>query len=217
VWAGRRLRRGGCSTPAGGPRSLRVAARPARTGRRAARMLRTEKVVAVAVMVWLMGLATIGPVAGAGGGQSGGSRGTRGGSTPSAGASSTRSGSRSAAPTAQPPSMAVPGQPRAGGLLTPRQPCDVKGVGGVRGFRGFGPARFEGPAFVIIDATPLDAQVFLNGRLLGSARDLVARAFAVQAGRHAVEIIAPGFRPYIAQLAVDPSFPTRLRVALPPE
>lgn len=180
-------------------------------------MMRTEKVVAVAVIVWFMGSLTIGAVVGAGGGPGGGSRGPRGGSSPSAGASSPRSGSHSAAPAAQAPRMAVPGQPGAGGLLTPRQPCDVKGVGSVRGFRGFGSTRFDGPGFVIIDATPLDAQVFLNGRLLGSARDLVARAFAVQPGRYAIEIVAPGFRPYIAQFAVDPSFPTRLRVALPPE
>jgi hypothetical protein len=36
-------------------------------------------------------------------------------------------------------------------------------------------------------------------------------------GRHAVVIVARGFRPYVARFAADPSFPVRIRVALAPE
>ncbi len=102
-----------------------------------------------------------------------------------------------------------------GGTLIVRQPCDVKGVRGFGGFQSFGFAGFGGPAYLIVDATPRDAQVFLDGQLLGTAGELVARAFPLTPGRHAVEIVAPGFRPYGAQFRVAPgSFPVRLQVAL---
>jgi hypothetical protein len=72
-------------------------------------------------------------------------------------------------------------------------------------------------AFVIIDVTPPNAQIFLDGRFLGSSRDVVARAFPVARGRHAVDVVAKGFRPYRAEFPVDGSFPARIRVALQPE
>lgn len=79
-------------------------------------------------------------------------------------------------------------------------------------------AVFDGPSYLIVDATPLHAQVFLDGRLLGTARQVVARAFPLPPGRHAIEIVSPGFRPYIAQFtAVPGSFPIRVRVTLLPE
>lgn len=91
-------------------------------------------------------------------------------------------------------------------------------LSGAPSMRGFGSDGFSGPTYLIVDAHPLDAQVFLDGHLLGSARDLVARAFPLNPGRHAIEIVAPGFRPYIAQFAVARgSFPARFRVALIPE
>ena len=79
-----------------------------------------------------------------------------------------------------------------------------------------GPPRRLSQGFVIIDAMPEDAQVVLDGRLLGSARQLVARAFPLPPGRHAIEIVSPGFRPYTAQFTVSPNFPARIRVALHP-
>ena len=69
-------------------------------------------------------------------------------------------------------------------------------------------------SFLIVDATPAEAQVFLDGRLLGSAADLLARALPLAPGRHIAQIIAPGFKPYIAQFGADPSFSSRLRVTL---
>lgn len=98
-----------------------------------------------------------------------------------------------------------------------RQPCDPKGAGGFASFRGFGLTRFDGPGFLVVDALPLEAQVFLDARPLGSAAQLVARAFPVAAGRHAVAIVAPDFKPYIAMFLAGPGFPIRLRVALSPE
>lgn len=71
--------------------------------------------------------------------------------------------------------------------------------------------------FVIIAATPPEAQVFLDGQLLGVARDLVVRAFRLTRGQHTVAVTALGFRPYSARFDVQPSFPTQLRIALVPE
>ncbi len=80
-----------------------------------------------------------------------------------------------------------------------------------------GPPRRLNQGFVIIDAVPPDAQVFLDDRLVGSAQQLVARAFSVLPGRHALEIVAPGFKPYRAEFPVSPRFPRHLRVTLKPE
>jgi hypothetical protein len=91
------------------------------------------------------------------------------------------------------------------------------------GRQSFGP-RVDGtafaagiPTFVVIEATPPEAQVFLDGHLLGVARDLVVRAFRLTRGQHTVAVTALGFRPYSARFDVQPSFPTQLRIALVPE
>lgn len=91
-------------------------------------------------------------------------------------------------------------------------------LSGAPGMGHFGSAGWSGPTYLIVDAHPLEAQVFLDSRLLGTASDLVARAFPLPPGKHAIEIVAPGFRPWTAQFAVAPgSFPARFRVALSPE
>ena len=95
-----------------------------------------------------------------------------------------------------------------------RHDREVAGERGFRGFHRFGSTSFDDQTFLIVDATPAGAQVFLDGRLLGSAADLLARALPLAPGGHSVQIIAPGFKPYRAQFAADPSFSTRLRVAL---
>lgn len=91
-------------------------------------------------------------------------------------------------------------------------------LSGSQGMGDFGRGGFSGPTYLIVDATPVEAQVFLDGRLLGTARDLAARGLPMAPGRHAIEIVAPGFRPYVAQFTVAPgSFPSRFRVTLYPE
>ena len=103
---------------------------------------------------------------------------------------------------------AVAGPVAAGALI----------LGSSSRMRAFESAVFDGPAYLIVDATPADAQVFLDGRLLGTSGQLIARALPVAPGKHAIEIVTPGFRPYSAQFAVVPGgFPTRFRVALVPE
>jgi len=95
-----------------------------------------------------------------------------------------------------------------------RQQCDVRGVRGFGGFRHFGFTSVGGPSFLIVDAVPAEAQVFLDGRPLGSAAELLARALPLGPVRHIVQVVAPGVLPYAAQFVADPSFSSRFRVAL---
>jgi hypothetical protein len=72
----------------------------------------------------------------------------------------------------------------------------------------------EDPALLIVDATPASAWVYLDGRPLGSAGELVARALPVPYGPHVVQIVAPGFRQWAERFVADGSFPTRIRATL---
>lgn len=106
------------------------------------------------------------------------------------------------------PSAAMPGKGSTG---RHDRLASVRGLGG---FHGFGSPWFDDQSFLIVDATPVEAAVFLDGRLLGSAGDLLARALPLGPGRHTAQVIATGFTPYVARFAADPGFSTRLRVAL---
>jgi len=70
--------------------------------------------------------------------------------------------------------------------------------------------------FITIDASPADAYVYLDGRPLGSAREVMARAFFVPRGSHTVVIVAPGFRPYRQDLVVETT-PQFVRTVLLPK
>ena len=83
-------------------------------------------------------------------------------------------------------------------------------LGSAAGVRAFG---LDSAAYLIVDATPPEAQVFLDGRLLGSSGQIVARALPLPLGRHTLTITAQGFRPYVARFDADPTFPVRVRVA----
>jgi hypothetical protein len=95
------------------------------------------------------------------------------------------------------------------------QHCEVKVIRGFGGIRDFGSSTtVEGPSFLIVDALPLAAQVYLDGRPFGSATQLMAHAFPLAPGRHSVWVVASGFKPYSVQFVADSNFSTRLRVAL---
>jgi hypothetical protein len=98
-----------------------------------------------------------------------------------------------------------------------RHDREVVGVRAFGGFHGFGSTSFDDQSFLIVDAAPAEALVFLDGRLLGSAADLLARALPLAPGRHTAQVIAPGYTPYVARFAADPGFSTRLRTELSPE
>jgi PEGA domain len=69
---------------------------------------------------------------------------------------------------------------------------------------------------LIVDATPAQAQVYLDGRRLGAAGDLVALALPVSPGRHVLHVIAPGYRPSVQPFIASATF-VRIRAALTPE
>jgi PEGA domain-containing protein len=98
--------------------------------------------------------------------------------------------------------------------------ASVNVTGGVIGGGGYGDddwsSSFLGPAYLIVDARPAEAQVLLDGSPVGTAGELVAHAMPLEPGEHAVEIAASGFRSYVAVFDADPMFPTRIRVVLPP-
>jgi hypothetical protein len=61
--------------------------------------------------------------------------------------------------------------------------------------------RFE-PA-VSVDARPLQAQILVDGRVVGQAGALVGRLIQVMPGHHTVEVTAPGFHPYASRFYAD--------------
>jgi hypothetical protein len=56
--------------------------------------------------------------------------------------------------------------------------------------------------------------VYLDGRFLGVAGELIARALPVGLGPHIVHVVAPGFHPWAERFVADGSFPTRIRATL---
>jgi len=127
--------------------------------------------------------------------------------------------------------LALPGVAAAGGpagffFRGSFSGSDAAVAGGVfsgvaLGFSGAG-AAYRGtgwrddPATLIVDATPPEAWVYLDGRPLGTAGELVARALPISLGPHAVHVQAPGLRPRAWQFVADGSFPIRIRATLDP-
>ena len=69
-------------------------------------------------------------------------------------------------------------------------------------------------ALLLVEATPDDAQIFLDGRLLGTAGQLTGQTVAIPPGPHGLEIVSPGAEPFSAQFTATPGIPTRIHVAL---
>ena len=69
-------------------------------------------------------------------------------------------------------------------------------------------------ALLIIEAAPEDAQVFLDGQLLGTAGQLAGQVVVVAAGPHTLAIVSPPAEPFTAQFTAKPGIPTRIHVAL---
>ena len=76
-------------------------------------------------------------------------------------------------------------------------------------------SRFE--AALTLEVLPLDAQVLLDGRPIGTGRELVAQAVAVLPGWHTVEVTAPGYYSYAGRFVADQHSSANLFVVtLPP-
>jgi hypothetical protein len=72
----------------------------------------------------------------------------------------------------------------------------------------------DDPALLIVDASPHDAEVYLDGRRLGAAGELVALVLPLAHGAHTVQVVAPGHRPWARQFVADGAFPIRIRATL---
>jgi hypothetical protein len=58
-------------------------------------------------------------------------------------------------------------------------------------------------AALTVEILPLEAQVLLDGKPIGTGRDLVAIAIPVTPGWHTVEVGAPGYVPYAGRFVAD--------------
>jgi PEGA domain len=139
----------------------------------------------------------------------------------SAGRASTGGAGRGGVASGHGPSMGTGGTRSGphigGGSARIRRPCGARGgrcFGGWSNLDGIG---LESESLLVVDATPGSAHVFLDGRPLGTAGELLARALPLAPGGHVVAIVAPAYRPWVARVEPDPPYSTRIRVALVPE
>lgn len=70
---------------------------------------------------------------------------------------------------------------------------------------------------LIIEVLPRQAEVRLDGHVLGIARDLVAEAVRLRPGEHVLQITAPGFLASTLYLTTTPDWASRVWVELVPE
>jgi PEGA domain len=105
----------------------------------------------------------------------------------------------------------------AGGRARLRRPCGARGGRCFGGWSNLDAIGLESESLLVVDATPGSAQVYLDGRPLGTAGELLARALPLAPGGHVVAIVAPAYRPWVARVEPDPPYSTRIRVALVPE
>lgn len=56
---------------------------------------------------------------------------------------------------------------------------------------------------LILQVLPLEAEIVVDGRRLGTAEELTAQAISVAPGAHTIEISAPGFRVYTDRFVAD--------------
>jgi hypothetical protein len=68
--------------------------------------------------------------------------------------------------------------------------------------------------FITVDGTPVEAHVYLDGRRVGVISDVVARPIYLPAGRHSIDVVAPGYHPYSTRFDVHESVPAYFKVVL---
>jgi len=82
-------------------------------------------------------------------------------------------------------------------------------------------ARSLGPpirSLLVIEAVPLDAEVTLDGKPVGTARERASYALDLAPGQHTIRITAPGHKPLTGRFVADPAgFMTKIRALLVPE
>lgn len=69
-------------------------------------------------------------------------------------------------------------------------------------------------AALVVEAAPTDAQVFLDGQLIGTAGELSGQTLVIPAGPHGLEIVSPGAGPFRLAFTATPGTPTRIHAGL---
>jgi hypothetical protein len=71
---------------------------------------------------------------------------------------------------------------------------------------------------LIFDVTPARAVVYLNGKRIGAARDLASERdrYMVLDGHHELRVEYPGYKPFRADLEIEPNRTVRLEIKLDP-
>ena len=70
---------------------------------------------------------------------------------------------------------------------------------------------------IVVDVLPLNAQVRLNGVLIGSGQELIAQSVFVLPGEHRLEFSAPGHLPTLVHVWGVPDWATRVSMVLVPD
>lgn len=70
---------------------------------------------------------------------------------------------------------------------------------------------------ITVDVLPLDAEVRLNGVLLGTAHDLMSKPIFVVPGEHRLEFSAPGHLLTTMQVIGIPDWTSRVQIVLVPD
>jgi hypothetical protein len=74
------------------------------------------------------------------------------------------------------------------------------------------------PSLLVIEAVPLDAEVTLDSKPVGTARERASYALDLAPGQHTIRITAPGHKPLTGRFVADPAgFMTKIRAVLVPE
>ena len=74
------------------------------------------------------------------------------------------------------------------------------------------------PGLLVVEAVPLDAEVTLDGKPVGAARERASYALDLAPGQHTIRITAPGHKPLTGRFVADPGgFMTKIRAVLIPE
>ena len=65
---------------------------------------------------------------------------------------------------------------------------------------------------------PLDAEVTLDGKPVGTARERASYALDLAPGQHTIMVTAPGHKPLTGRFVADPAgYMTKIRAVLVPE
>lgn len=81
--------------------------------------------------------------------------------------------------------------------------------------QSWGPPR---PSLLVVEAVPLDAEIILDGKAVGTARERASYALDLAPGRHTITIAAAGHKSLTGHFVADPNgFMTKIRAVLTPE